>query len=51
VESRHPTSDGTVVYVRCADCGQRRVDVQAHPLTPPHALSRTLGTAGDVPRR
>lgn len=42
VESRHPTSDGVVLYVRCDDCGVRRIDVQAHPQSPPTALSRTL---------
>ncbi|WP_448720884.1 hypothetical protein [Microbacterium natoriense] len=41
VESRHPTSEGIVLYVRCGDCGVRRVDVQQHPSTPPTALSRT----------
>ncbi|WP_433584629.1 hypothetical protein [Microbacterium hydrocarbonoxydans] len=42
VESRHRTSDGTVLYVRCGDCGTRRVDVEQHPSMPPSALSRTL---------
>jgi hypothetical protein len=42
VESRHPTSEGTVVYVRCADCGIRRVDLQERPPAPPSALSRPL---------
>ncbi|TKV60498.1 hypothetical protein FDO65_01965 [Nakamurella flava] len=28
IESRHSTSQGWVVYVRCAGCGARRVDVQ-----------------------
>ena len=45
VESRHPTSEGIVLYVRCADCGSRRVDVQAHPQTPPVALSTVRETA------
>ncbi|REJ05930.1 hypothetical protein DY023_08310 [Microbacterium bovistercoris] len=26
-ESRHPTSEGVIVYVRCAECGIRRVDL------------------------
>ncbi|KIP92194.1 hypothetical protein RU09_08915 [Microbacterium sp. MEJ108Y] len=39
-DSRHPTSEGVVVYVRCADCGTHRVDLQAHPLMPPSAISR-----------
>ena len=43
VESRHRTSEGTVLYVRCADCGSRRLDTQAHPQQPPIALSRTIG--------
>ncbi|QNA93308.1 MULTISPECIES: hypothetical protein [unclassified Microbacterium] len=42
-ESRHPTSDGTVLYVRCGECGSRRVDLQAHPHTPPVAVSGDLG--------
>lgn len=42
VESRHPTSEGIVLYVRCDDCGVRRIDLQQHPLAPPEALSRTL---------
>ncbi|MCK2037591.1 hypothetical protein KZC51_15780 [Microbacterium sp. SSW1-49] len=44
VESRHRTSEGTLLYVRCADCGSRRLDVQAHPQQPPAALSREIGT-------
>ena len=43
VESRHPTSEGVVLYVRCSACGTRRVDLQPHPHTPPTALSATLG--------
>lgn len=42
VESRHRTSDGAVLYVRCADCGTRRVDLQAHPAAPPTAISNEL---------
>lgn len=45
VESRHPTSEGTVLYVRCAACAARRVDLQPHPHVPPTALSAELGTA------
>lgn len=44
VESRHPTSEGTVVYVRCAGCTTRRVDAQQNPSVPPMALSTELGT-------
>ncbi|GAA1247878.1 hypothetical protein JOF42_003062 [Microbacterium phyllosphaerae] len=40
VESRHPTSEGIVLYVRCGECGTRRVDLQSHPQVPPTALSR-----------
>lgn len=43
VESRHRTSEGTLLYVRCADCGIRRLDAQAHPHRPPSALSREIG--------
>jgi len=42
VESRHRTSDGTVLYVRCTDCAMRRVDLQPHAQMPPTALSRDL---------
>ncbi|MFJ4222668.1 hypothetical protein [Microbacterium sp. NPDC089695] len=41
-ESRHPTSEGVVVYVRCGDCGTRRVDLQERPSMPPRALSTDL---------
>lgn len=44
-ESRHSTSEGTVVYVRCAACGARRVDLLAHPTAPPAVLSRVTGAA------
>lgn len=39
VESRHRTSDGTVLYVRCTGCGARRVDLQESTGMPPAALS------------
>ncbi|MCW3157678.1 hypothetical protein [Micropruina sonneratiae] len=45
VESRHRTSIGHLLYVRCAECGTRRVDVQSHVYEPPIALSRHLGSA------
>lgn len=45
VESRHATSAGVVLYVRCGDCGTRRVDLQSHPHTPPVALSTELRAA------
>lgn len=38
-ESGHATSEGRVVYVRCAQCGARRVDLEPRPLQPPRALS------------
>ncbi|PRB60845.1 hypothetical protein [Microbacterium sp. MYb45] len=43
VESRHPTGEGVVLYVRCGGCGTRRVDLQSHPHTPPTALSTETG--------
>ena len=43
-ESRHPTSEGVLFYVRCADCGIRRVDLQTHHQAPPAALSREIET-------
>ena len=46
VTSRHPTSEGVVVYVRCAHCGAHRVDMQPHPHLPPAALSVEM----DAPR-
>lgn len=41
-ESRHPTSAGLVLYVRCAACGTRRVDLQGHRDLPPAPLSRVV---------
>lgn len=40
VESRHSTSEGVVLYVRCATCANRRIDVQRWPHDPPVAISR-----------
>lgn len=40
-ESRHPTSDGAIRYVRCVRCTARRVD--AEPAAMPVALSRVIG--------
>jgi hypothetical protein len=40
VESRHSTSEGRVLYVQCAQCGARRIDLQQWPHQPPVALSR-----------
>jgi hypothetical protein len=51
VESRHSTSAGYIVYVRCADCGARRIDAQQAPQQPPEALSReTPAAAADYSR-
>lgn len=47
VESRHRTSEGTVLYVRCPDCGVRRLDVQGQPDRPPTAVSREIRIDGD----
>lgn len=42
VESAHSTSEGRVLYVRCAECGVRRIDVEQHPDAPPTVLSVEL---------
>ena len=47
VESRHATSDGTVLYVRCTECPARRVDLVDRPQSPPAALSRTVLTPSE----
>lgn len=44
-DSRHPTSAGWVLYVRCTACGTRRVDLQTHRESPPAPLSRAVGDA------
>ena len=41
-ESAHATSQGCVVYVRCAACGARRVDLQLGQAAPPVAVSRVI---------
>lgn len=41
-ESRHVTSEGTVHYVRCSECGVRRVDLLRHPDAPPFAASHEV---------
>ncbi|GAA3668324.1 hypothetical protein [Microbacterium marinilacus] len=38
-ESRHATSEGVVVYVRCAGCDVRRVDLHALGAPAPAAMS------------
>ena len=42
-ESRHPTSEGAVVYTRCARCPARRVEIDDAAGLPPTAVSRTVG--------
>jgi hypothetical protein len=46
VESGHATSLGRVLYVRCGECGTRRVDVQEHGERPPIALSSEIVRSG-----
>ncbi|WP_449281942.1 hypothetical protein [Leucobacter sp.] len=46
LESRHATSAGYVLYVRCGTCGTRRVDVQERLGAPPEALSVELRPPG-----
>lgn len=41
-ESAHQTSEGVIVYVRCADCGTRRVDLQARNGMPPTQQSQEI---------
>lgn len=51
--SRHATSEGIILYVRCA-CGAWRVDtVDAASMRPPRALSHTIPdrTSGTAIRR
>ena len=50
-ESRHATSAGYVLYVRCAACGIHRVDLQAHREVPAAPLSRVVGSTSEVPAR
>ncbi|GGF16976.1 hypothetical protein [Williamsia phyllosphaerae] len=45
-ESAHPTSEGTVRYVRCNSCGARRVDLQFTSDDPPRGLSRSMRSRG-----
>jgi hypothetical protein len=51
VESAHSTSEGRVLYVRCAECGTRRVDLQQRPETPPESLTRTVSAAEFQPEQ
>ncbi|MFF5792509.1 hypothetical protein ACFY5D_10695 [Paeniglutamicibacter sp. NPDC012692] len=44
VESAHNTSEGRVLYVRCAEnCGARRIDIQGSVEVPPADVSVILG--------
>ncbi|OUZ12671.1 hypothetical protein BHE97_00130 [Aeromicrobium sp. PE09-221] len=45
-DSRHPTSAGFVLYVRCIGCGTRRVDLQERDTLPPRALSTEVPPPG-----
>ncbi len=45
VVSAHPTSTGSVLYVRCG-CGARRVDLGDAGGMPPRAVSRVVGGPG-----
>lgn len=52
-ESRHSTSEGTIVYVRCGACAARRVDLRPSSTTPstslpPIAMSRSVGESPSV---
>ena len=38
-ESQLATSEGLVAYVRCADCGARRVDLRRSAARPPEAMT------------
>lgn len=48
-DSRHRTSAGYVLYVRCTACGAHRVDLQRRTDAPPAPLSRAAGGASQVP--
>ncbi|MEV0889975.1 hypothetical protein [Promicromonospora sp. MEB111] len=48
-DSRHRTSAGYVLYVRCTACGAHRVDLQRRTDAPPAPLSRAAGGASRAP--
>ncbi|MFD7024788.1 hypothetical protein [Promicromonospora sukumoe] len=50
-DSRHPTSAGYVLYVRCTGCGAHRVDLQARTDAPPAPLSRAVDARERTVRR
>jgi hypothetical protein len=51
-ESAHRTSEGVIVYVRCAACGTRRVDLRAADAMPPAQQSQEItGCRGTRRRR
>ncbi|WP_309080708.1 hypothetical protein [Zhihengliuella sp.] len=43
-ESAHTTLEGRLLYVRCAHCGIRRMDLQAGAEQPPSAASRLIAS-------
>jgi len=44
-ESRHRTSEGLIIYVRCVDCDARRIDVVPWAAATPAALSTVVAGA------
>ncbi|WP_243224594.1 hypothetical protein [Microbacterium sp. CIAB417] len=48
-ESRHATSEGRIVYVRCTGCGARRVDLESAGTVPPQALSGIVPQSTAMP--
>ena len=48
VESRHATSRGCVLYVRCAVCGARRVDLVAAGEAIPEPMSVVISNRSGV---
>lgn len=45
--SRHPTSDGDVLYVRCIRCGTQRIDLQSRPHLPATAATELIAAVGN----
>ncbi|GAB2612257.1 hypothetical protein [Pseudactinotalea suaedae] len=48
-ESRHRTSEGDVLYVRCGGCRAQRIDLQRRSDAPPTALTRSISAVGNNP--